>query len=335
MSTSILDLENDLKNKTLHNIYVFYGEEKYLQEEYLKKIKKIFGNLELGINYILLDENNIDSLISNIETPAFGYNGKLIIIKNSNLFKRDTKSSMKEKFKKYVEENMDIIKEANVVIVFIEETVHKMDLYKTVEKNALVLEIKELKLPELKQRLKKICAMYNVHISDSNLNYFLEVAGTNMQDLINEIRKLIEFAGNNGEIKKEDIDKLTIKEVQAVIFDLTDYLGSKNTQKALETLNNLIYNKEPLQKIIITLYNHFRKLYLSKLALSENRDIKEVLELKPNQIFLVGKYKKQAEYFTAEEIEEILKELINVDYCSKNGLIDLEVGLKSVLCKNC
>ena len=58
MSTSILDLENDLKNKTLHNIYVFYGEEKYLQEEYLKKIKKIFGNLELGINYILLDDNN-------------------------------------------------------------------------------------------------------------------------------------------------------------------------------------------------------------------------------------------------------------------------------------
>lgn len=334
MSTNILDLENDLKNQNLHGIYVFYGEEKYLQQEYLRKIKKIFGELSLGINYILLDENNIDKLISDIETPAFGYEKKLIIIRDSNLFKKDCKSPMKEKFKKYVSENMDIINEA-VVIVFIEETVHKMDLYKTVEKNAVIIETKELKPIEIKNRLKRICAMYKVQISDQNLNYLIETAGTSMQDLINEIRKLIEYAGENGEIQKEDIDKLTIKEIQAIIFDLTDYLGTKNTEKALEVLNNLIYNKEPLQKIIITLYNHFRKIYLTKLALKERRDLVEVLSLKPNQVFLTTKYRKQAEYFKEKEILQILKELIDLDYKSKSGQIDLDIGLKTVLCKNC
>lgn len=334
MSTNILDLENDLKNQNLHGIYVFYGEEKYLQQEYLRKIKKIFGELSLGINYILLDENNIDTLISDIETPAFGYEKKLIIIRDSNLFKKDCKSPMKEKFKKYVSENMDIINEA-VVIVFIEEIVHKMDLYKTVEKNAVIIETKELKPLEIKNRLKRICAMYKVQISDQNLNYLIETAGTSMQDLINEIRKLIEYAGENGEIKKEDIDKLTIKEIQAIIFDLTDYLGTKNTEKALEVLNNLIYNKEPLQKIIITLYNHFRKIYLTKLALKERRDLVEVLSLKPNQVFLTTKYRKQAEYFKEKEILQILKELIDLDYKSKSGQIDLDIGLKTVLCKNC
>lgn len=334
MSTNILDLENDLKNQNLHGIYVFYGEEKYLQQEYLRKIKKIFGELSLGINYILLDENNIDTLISDIETPAFGYEKKLIIIRDSNLFKKDCKSPMKEKFKKYVSENMDIINEA-VVIVFIEETVHKMDLYKTVEKNAVIIETKELKPIEIKNRLKRICAMYKVQISDQNLNYLIETAGTSMQDLINEIRKLIEYAGENGEIQKEDIDKLTIKEIQAIIFDLTDYLGTKNTEKALEVLNNLIYNKEPLQKIIITLYNHFRKIYLTKLALKERRDLVEVLSLKPNQVFLTTKYRKQAEYFKEKEILQTLKELIDLDYKSKSGQIDLDIGLKTVLCKNC
>lgn len=334
MSTNILDLENDLKNQNLHGIYVFYGEEKYLQQEYLRKIKKIFGELSLGINYILLDENKIDTLISDIETPAFGYEKKLIIIRDSNLFKKDCKSPMKEKFKKYVSENMDIINEA-VVIVFIEEIVHKMDLYKTVEKNAVIIETKELKPIEIKNRLKRICAMYKVQISDQNLNYLIETAGTSMQNLINEIRKLIEYAGENGEIKKEDIDKLTIKEIQAIIFDLTDYLGTKNTEKALEVLNNLIYNKEPLQKIIITLYNHFRKIYLTKLALKERRDLVEVLSLKPNQVFLTTKYRKQAEYFKEKEILQILKELIDLDYKSKSGQIDLDIGLKTVLCKNC
>lgn len=334
MSTSIIDLENDFKNQKLHSIYVFYGEEKYLQQEYLKKIKKIFGELLLGINYIILDENSIDSLISDIETISFGYDKKLIVIKNSNLFKRDSKSIMKDKFKKYIQENLDVINES-CVIVFIEDTVHKMDFYKNVEKVARVIEFKELRANDIQKRLKKICSLYKVNVSDADLLYLIEVSGSKMQDLINEIRKLIEFAGEGGTITREDIDKLAIKDLQAVIFDLTDYLGVKNTQNALLVLDNLVYNKEPLQKIIITLYNHFKKIYFTKLALDERKDIAVVLDLKPNQIFLINKYKKQAEYFNIEEIEQLLKELIKVDYESKNGLIDLEIGLKTVLCKNC
>ena len=142
---------------------------------------------------------------------------------------------------------MEIIKESTVII-FIEDVVHKMDMYKSLEPNAKIIELKELKPIEIKTRLKKICSMYKVDIKEEQLNYLLEISGTNMQDLMNEIRKLIEYAGENGEIKKEDIDKLAIKDVQAIIFDLTDYLGIKETDKALEVLDNLVYNKEPLQK---------------------------------------------------------------------------------------
>ncbi len=334
MSTNIIDLENDIKNQKLNSIYLFFGDEKYLIQEYVKKIKKIFGELSLGINYILLDENNIDTLISDIETPAFGFEKKLIIIRDSNLFKKDCKSQMKEKFKQYIKENIEIINES-CIIVFIEETVHKLDLYKVVEQYARAIEFKELKPNEIKARLKHICSLYQVNISDANLTYIIEIAGTKMENLINEIRKLIEYAGKNGEIKREDIEKLTIKDVEAIIFDLTDYLGTKNTEKALEVLENLVYNREPLQKIMITLYNHFRKIYLCQLAIQEKKDIATTLALKPNQMFLINKYKKQSEYFKNFEIEQILKELINLDYQSKNGMIDLEIGLKSILCKNC
>ena len=54
-----------------------------------------------------------------------------------------------------------------------------------------------------------------------------------MQELINEIRKLIEYKGSEGNITKEDVDKLCIKQIQAVIFDLTDSLGKKETRKSL------------------------------------------------------------------------------------------------------
>lgn len=166
-------------------------------------------------------------------------------------------------------------------------------------------------------------------------NILLKVNGTNMQDLINEIRKLIEYAGKGGTIQKQDIDLLCTKKLESVIFDLTDNLGKKNISKALEVLKNLLYEKEPIQKILITLYNHFKKLFLTTVAIRLNKDIIQSLNLKPNQTFLVNKYKTQASYFTAKELRDILQDLCDLDYKYKIGMIDLQIGLETVLCKYC
>lgn len=101
-----------------------------------------------------------------------------------------------------------------------------------------------------------------------------------MQDLINEIRKQIEYVGQVGEITKETIDLLATKKLETVIFDLTDSLGKKDIKMAITVLNNLLYEKEPIQKILITLYNHFKKLYLTKLAIKQNRDIRRNIRIK-------------------------------------------------------
>ena len=156
-----------------------------------------------------------------------------------------------------------------------------------------------------------------------------------MQELINEIRKLIEYAGQGGTITKEAVDMLSIKKLESVIFDLTDTLGKKDTKKALEVLQNLIYQKEPLQKILITLYNHFKKIYLTKIATKENKNIAQSLNLKPNQTFLVKKYQMQAKYFKENELKIILQSLRDLDYKYKTGEIDLQVGLESILCTYC
>ena len=72
---------------------------------------------------------------------------------------------------------------------------------------------------------------------------------------INEIRKLIEYAGENGTITSREINLLSTKQIQAIIFDLTDSLGKKDIAQSLKVLKGLIASKEPIQKILITLYN--------------------------------------------------------------------------------
>ena len=162
-----ISLEKHLNSEELNSIYLFYGEEEFLISNSIKKIKKKFGELLKGINYIVLDEASISELIPNIESPAFGYDKKLIIVNDSKIFKKDgrkkTLTPIQEKILNYIKENLEIINES-VTIVFKEAVADKNEIYTEIEKNGIVCEFAELKPVEIISRLKKICMAYKVNV---------------------------------------------------------------------------------------------------------------------------------------------------------------------------
>ena len=306
-----------------NSIYLFYGEEKYLIETELNKIKKQFGEKVPGINYLLIDETNYFQILSDIQTPAFGYPKKLIIAKNTGLFQKSGRGKKKgenqnssnhysSQLARYIEENWTNLEET-VILIFVEETVEKNELYESIEKHGQILQFQKLKPIEAQKRIQTICQAYGVKIDSATSQYLIETCGTEMQTLINEIRKQIEYVQKDGTITKENIDQLAIKQLDMVIFDLTDQLGKKEIKKSLEILDELLYEREPIQKILISLYYHFKKLYFTKIAIEEKEDIAKALKLKPNQLFLVSKYRNQCQYFSKEKLREILQSMINLD----------------------
>ena len=310
-------------------IYILYGEDEFLLNEYVKKVKKAFGSIQLGVNYIQIDESNVSNIISDIETPAFGFEKKLIIAKDTGLFKK--KNTTSERITEYLKET----EIPDVELIFIEKDIEKNSLFNLVQKIGKVEEFKEQKLPQLISKVVSLTKAYDIIIKENVAQYFIECVGTNMSDIVNELRKLIEYAGKGNEITRDAIDNLSIKKSESIIFELTDSLGKKNITEALNVLNNLIYAKEPVQKILVMLYNHFKKLYIIKLAKEQRRSSLEILKLKPNQMFLVKKYEEQAGRFSKVDLEMILKEIIKLDNLSKSGLVDINIGLESILCMYC
>ena len=64
-----------------------------------------------GINYIELDTDSIDNLMQELQMLCFGYSKKMVIVKNSGLFKKDTKKKtsgikeIRDNLEKYLKEN--------------------------------------------------------------------------------------------------------------------------------------------------------------------------------------------------------------------------------------
>ena len=145
------ELEKQLNEGISRGIYLLYGEETFLLEQQLKKIKKNFGEIVKGINYIVIDENNVQELIADIETPAFVYPNKLIIARNTGIFRREAKGrsggaskELKDKINDYLKENIDMINES-VVLVFIEDQAEKNSIYNTIDKIGLICNFEEQK----------------------------------------------------------------------------------------------------------------------------------------------------------------------------------------------
>ena len=177
---SIENLEKELKTGKLQNLYLLYGEELFLLETSLKKIKSLFGECIKGINYINIDDTNSNELIQDLETPSFGYEKKLIIARNTGLLKKESKrknaelSKLKEKISEYIKQNIDIIREG-IVLAFIEEEADpKQELYNTIDKLGIVCKFDYQKPMQIMNRLKAICNGYKVQIDDSTLKYFIE-----------------------------------------------------------------------------------------------------------------------------------------------------------------
>ena len=345
MSTNIDKLieEKDVFDK----VFLLYGEEKYLKNTYINRIKKCFGELMKGLNYIVLDDTSIHNLIQEATTPAFGYENKLIVVNNSKLFKINRKKSSSESTENEEEEQEvqsssnsyenDIIEFlasnniANTTIIFNETDVAKnKKIYKTLDKVGHIKEFKILKDKEIIPYIIDITGKYGVNISKDVASYFIQICSNNMEDVINELRKLIEYTGKGNSIQKEYVDLITTKSLDAVIFDLTDNLGKRNITYCIDTLNELLMQKEPLQKIYIMIYRHYKSLYLIKYAIEHGYDnINEVLKLHP---FVFLKAKDQVKNYTLLELKNVYKMLMKLDIDNKSGNIDLYTGIINVMC---
>ena len=316
----------------MENLYLITGDETYEKEECLQKIKEQFGELVKGINYIVLDKDNISNLESEINTYPFGYSKKLIIVKLENKSsKDDEEESKKSEFLTESLEDTLLSFDESVCVVFIGDFNQRSKIYKIVSQKGKCYSFEKKKENEIISWCASKFSENNISISNQDVMYLVNLCGTEKQILKNEMDKLFGYATYSKVIKKEDIDKLCVKTSDVIIFDLTDSLGTKNVKNALICLNELIENKEPIQKIVIMIAKHFKSLLVTKIATEQNLNVMN--ELGTKSTYATNKYKEQARRFSKQELVNMIKKLAKLDVDSKIGKIDLKIGLEKIICE--
>jgi len=247
----------------MENLYLISGDDEYEKSYYLEKLKEQFQELKKGINYIQIDKDNMHTLEQELTTYSFFNEPKLIVVRIQKKAGDDDEGKSKKEWLTEDLEDKILNKIETITLVFFEEGTSKGKLNKLISKNGKVVVFDKKKPQELVSWVQSYSKENGTDIGKSEANYLVDLCGSNKQVLVNEIIKLANYV-ENGKVTKEDIDKMCIKTSEVIIFDLTDSYGKKDIKATLKYLEDLIENKEPLQKILIMITKHFKSLLLSK-----------------------------------------------------------------------
>ncbi len=216
-------------------------------------------------------------------------------------------------------------------LVFVEEKVDRRlrQLVSAVESKGVLAEI-SLEQPRLlRQWVEAECRQRQLTIDGLAAESLVDRCEASMQLIWQELNKLFLYlAYTQGQhIDPALIDLLCIPDLRGSIFDLTDAISSGQTGKALELLDRLIGQKQPVQLTAFMLGRHFRQL-ICALEWGRADVIATQLKVMP---FVASRLIQQARYFNMNQLEAIHNLYCETDLLVKTGQMPERLALEQLL----
>lgn len=304
-------------------VYLLYGNEDYLKKLYRNKLKDgVLGDSD-EMNYAYFEGKGIDinKVVDIAQTLPFFSERRLIIIENSGLFK--AQSDLADYIKTFP---------TSTILVFVEHEVDKRNrLFKAVKELGTVSEMNGLDEKNLKMWVASILNKDNKKITEQTLLYFLSKSGTDMENISQEIEKLVCYALDRDVISNQDVDAVCTTQITNKIFQMIDAIASKKQAVALDLYYDLLALKEKPTSILYLITRHFNLLLqvkeLNGLGYN-NSIISQKVGVPP---FAISKYTQQGKNFSTKILVEALHSCTDIEQQIKTGYLIDKMGVELLI----
>ena len=298
------------------NLYLFYGNNKSIIND---KINNIINKYNIVDNNIIKYdlEDNLDNIIEEASMISLFGDTKLIIINTT--FKEEIDIDKLEDYLKNYNSN------SYLVFLASDKVDTRRKLYKLITKYGIIEEVNSDD-NYIRSYIKECIKDYKIDI-----NYFLSKVSDNLDNIKNELDKLMLYKIEDKNITNKDIDDLVIPNIEEDIFALTDSVITNNIDKSITLYNKFMdKNYEPVY-IIGLLGNQFTLLYQVKKLYNigkNNNEIASILGVHPYRVKLAI---QNSYYYTESDLVKYIYKLGNLDKDIKTGNIDKTLGLELFL----
>ena len=319
-------LLQDLKQQTFKSVYLLCGEEAYLRNQYKKRLKDALMEEGDTMNYSYYEGKDINpkAIIDMAETLPFFAQRRVLMIENSGFFKNKC-----DELADYMGEIPE-----STCLIFAETEIDKRNrLYKEVKKHGRIVEFTVQKEDTLVKWILGMLKKEGKSITKETLRNFLSKTGSDMQNIKNELDKLLAYTEGREAITLEDVEQVCVTQTTNKIFEMINAVAEGNQKKALELYEDLLSLKEPPMRILFLIARQFHQLYQLKLLLKEGVAPSEIAKQVGIMPFAMKKYQAQAKSFSEEELRAAVEECVSGEEAVKTGVMNDRLSVELIIMK--
>ncbi len=321
-------INEDIKTGNFKQIYLLYGEERYLKNQYTTRLRKALcqeGD-EMNTHFYQGKDFSLGQVIDLAETLPFLAERRVMFFKDTGLFKAGG-----EKLAEYLASPND-----TTFFIFTESEVDKRSkLYKAVQSKGYVAEFTVQDENTLKRWIAGILGKEGKKISENTAQLLLSKTGTDMENIQMELEKLICYCLDRDVVTAEDVEAVCTTRITNHIFDMVNAIAEKQPQKALQLYYDLLALKEPPMRVLFLIARQCNLLLQTKELKNRGHDNKTIASKIGVPPFAAGKYVAQASHFKTSVLKNAVKQCVETEEAVKSGrmndMMSVEILILSVL----
>ena len=331
------ELKQQFKTNEFSNVYLIYGEENYLKEYYVGRLKdKLVDEAFSDFNFHQYEGKStaISDILQDADMiPMMGSN-TFILVHDYPLDKSQKDiDALKEYFK-------DIPETAVIVFWYdsIELDTKKSAKWRSVEtlfaKAGSAVRLDKRSESELAKLIVSSAKKRSCKITPDLARYMISVVGSDIQTLFSELEKICAFVGE-GEITKKHIDELATKSLQARVYDLSKFILKGDSDNAYSVLSTLFAQKEEpisILAVISSCYVDMYRVKCAKAAGANEAELSDYFAYKGRE-FLIRNAARDCRTISINSLRGALDALADTDELMKSTSIDKNILLEETVAK--
>lgn len=320
------NLNEDIRTGSFRSVYLLYGEEAYLKNQYKNRLKQAVlpDGDTMNFSYWEGKGTDVRQVIDQAETMPFFADHRLIMIEDSGFFKNAT-PELAEYLPGMPPET---------IMVFVESEVDKRGkLFKAVKNKGRVVELGRQDARTLTSWVLGMLRREKLNITRDAMERFLEMAGDDMENIEHELEKLISYVHGKDAIEKSDVEAICTVTTENKIFDMVRAVAERRQRQALDLYYDLLALKEPPMRILFLIARQFNQMLQLRDLRDQGFDNKTIASKAGQAPFIVTKLLGQASHYDKEKLQQAVTGCVEAEASVKTGRLGDRLAVELLIIK--
>lgn len=310
-----------IKGGSISGVYLLHGEEEFVKDSALRTLKDTLDDVSRELNFQTLENPSADDVISACETLPFFSERSIVVCRNV-----PTDSEGKK-----LAEYLPSIPESTLLVFFVRGKVKEtLALVKAIKSRGTIVEFSKCTTQDAVKWVLQQQKRLNVTITEAAARHIVNLSGTDISTLNNELTKAAGYVGYGNELTKDAISKCVTRNLEVKIFDMQDYFLAHKTQDGLRAYRAMLADGESPFGIASFMENRFKAILTARRYIDKGLNRDRVLAITGSS-FPAKKAYEAALRYSYDEILAILRRFANVGYLQVSGQQSAAVSLEMAL----